>query len=114
MAADPKPIRRKKATRVEWRHLRNAKCGPCRVCGGNGNSLHHLVPRSLGGDDVADNLVPLCGTGTTGCHGLIEHREPRALAALRYSLTRDERNYAAGKKGVHWIARYYPRLEEAA
>jgi len=42
-----------------------------------GYSVHHRIPRGMGGsrDPVLDspaNLVLLCGTGTTGCHGLIE------------------------------------------
>lgn len=35
-------------------------------------SLHHRKPRSQGGADTPANLITLCGTGTTGCHGWIE------------------------------------------
>ena len=44
-------------------------------------SIHHRCPRRMGGSsdveiNVPSNLVTLCGTGTTGCHGWIEsHRE---------------------------------------
>ena len=46
-------------------------------------SIHHRQPRGMGGtDDPAANspanLLLLCGTGTTGCHGLVETQ--RALA----------------------------------
>lgn len=43
-------------------------------------SLHHIHrhPR----DDVRPNLVMLCGSGTTGCHGAIEHADPETRLAL--------------------------------
>lgn len=55
----------------------------CLIChaplvrGGGGYSVHHRRPRGMGGsrDPVAAspaNLVLLCGTGTTGCHGRVE------------------------------------------
>ena len=44
----------------------------CVICGGIDISIHHIIHRSQGGDDVWENLAPLCGSGTTGCHGGIE------------------------------------------
>lgn len=44
-------------------------------------SLHHRRPRRMGGTKRLDanqpqNLLVLCGSGTTGCHGWIEsHRK---------------------------------------
>ena len=32
-------------------------------------SRHHRKLRSQGGKHASDNLVLLCGSGTTGCHG---------------------------------------------
>lgn len=114
--ADPKPARRVKATGERWAELRILKVGQCRICrDAFGLTLHHLVPRSLGGDDVPNNLVPLCGSGTTGCHGDVEHRDPVALSLLRLSLTEDELAYLAAKKGPEFVDRYYPALRlEAA
>lgn len=37
------------------------------------HSVHHRKLRSRGGKDHVSNLVLLCGTGTTGCHGIV-HR----------------------------------------
>lgn len=101
--------RREIADKEGWEILRRAKGGPCRLCNtGFGVSLHHLVPRSLGGDDLPWNLVSLCGSGTTGCHGLVEARDPVTLAKLRAALEEPEIAYIAGKKGLAFLHRYYP------
>lgn len=47
-------------------------------------SLHHRCPRRMGGTASLDinlpsNLVTLCGTGTTGCHGWIESHRTQAV-----------------------------------
>jgi hypothetical protein len=60
---DPELLRQ---LHIAWRE--------CSLCGATGRlSLHHINrhPR----DDVRGNLVMLCGSGTTGCHGLIEARD---------------------------------------
>lgn len=57
--------------------------GKCRRCGTAGGQIsrHHRKPRGMGGANRADsgrlsNIVTLCGSGTTGCHGWVEtHRE---------------------------------------
>ena len=109
---DPKPERRHKATQSEWEHLRALKLTGCRLCGAVNATLHHIVPRSLGGDDVADNLCSLCGSGTTGCHGLVEARDPYVLSAIRAALTPDELAYCIGKVGAGRFDRMYPTMEE--
>lgn len=44
-------------------------------------SLHHRTARQMGGSklwwlNLPGNLIVLCGSGTTGCHGWVEsHRE---------------------------------------
>ncbi len=46
-------------------------------------SLHHRRPRKLGGSrhlHTMANLVTLCGTGTTGCHGEVEADRPTSRA----------------------------------
>ena len=45
----------------------------CERCGCAGQSVHHRKKRSQGGGWSWENLVFVCGTGTTGCHGWIEH-----------------------------------------
>ena len=62
--------------RDRWRCVR---CG--RHLPAYGANLQHRKPRGMGGThdpsvNQAANLIPVCGTGTTGCHGWIEtHRE---------------------------------------
>ena len=41
--------------------------------------MHHRKKRSQGGDWSPENIVAVCGHGTTGCHGWIEHN-PEAAA----------------------------------
>ena len=113
MTPDPRPPRRTRATAAEWKRIRAAKLGPCLVCGDADTTLHHLVPKSLGGGDVEDNLVPLCGSGTTGCHGLVEARDRTVCALLRDSLTRAELAYVLAVKGAVFLDRYYGRRAAA-
>jgi len=57
----------------------------CEFCGREnfsfGFSIHHRKPRGMGGTkkkeiNDATNLILLCGSGTTGCHGWVEsHRQ---------------------------------------
>lgn len=54
----------------------------CVICGGIDISVHHILPRSQGGDDVWENLVALCGSGTHGCHGAVEHGSDAVCRAL--------------------------------
>lgn len=69
------------AERALWR---------CEVCGCSlmfcpvGYSFHHRRLRGMGGSKRADthapqNLLLLCGSGTTGCHGFAHHN--RAFAS---------------------------------
>ena len=77
--ADPKPRGRIKdpsllrALHLEWRE--------CALCGKTGQlSLHHINKHPR--DDVRGNLVMLCGSGTTGCHGKIEAHDHQVLWLL--------------------------------
>lgn len=60
----------------------------CVICGAIDISIHHVLSRGQGGDDVWEDLVPLCGSGTTGCHGGVEAGLDSVCRALgRYLLT---------------------------
>ena len=47
----------------------------CEICGRyRASNGHHRKNRSQGGDHRLSNLLLLCGSGTTGCHGWVtEH-----------------------------------------
>lgn len=116
MSADPKPSRRIVDDLAGVHKVRFE--GRCRACGRvpSGHPLDalnraHLVPRGQGGDDVDANIVPLCGSGSSGCHGLL-HSHARGwlvvAAALRRRLLPEEAAYVEAKKGRGWLDRAYP------
>lgn len=65
----------------------------CVICGqgisgerGKDWSLHHRLPRGAGGSrevfiNLPANLIVICGSGTTGCHGWAESRRTEAQDA---------------------------------
>lgn len=59
------------ATKVR-NQLRERSQGFCERCGmARATNVHHRKNRSqLGGNELS-NLLHLCGSGTTGCHGFI-------------------------------------------
>lgn len=86
----------------------------CAICGATRPlSIHHVYPRSQGGDDVRANLEGLCGDGVRGCHGDVEcHRgEARRLLGLHILGARqDTVDYIGSKLGgneraLAWIER---------
>jgi len=96
---------RKVATWRERVVLRRQKIGVCRRCCARwGTELHHLVKRSHGGDDVADNLIPLC----RDCHRFIhEHPNDSFLAKLTdaeyaYMIDRGGEDYPERAYGVSY------------
>lgn len=49
-------------------------------------SVHHRLPRRMGGSNntalnLPSNLLIVCGSGTTGCHGWLESRRAEAYDA---------------------------------
>jgi hypothetical protein len=54
----------------------------CRACGARAVNSHHLIGKGQGGDDDVDNLIPLCGSGSSGCHGAL-HGNPYVDASGR-------------------------------
>jgi hypothetical protein len=63
----------------------------CEACGasvgdrrGIDFSIHHRRPRGMGGtswfgSNLTSNLMVLCGSGTTGCHGDVESHRIAAI-----------------------------------
>lgn len=122
---DPKPGKKHRADTKEWGELRSVllprgafcACG----CGRRAHSLHHLVGRDQGGDDVIENLVPLAGSGTTLCHGAVQYGQrtwdaaqgvyvdPEVVArGIRKRMTKDAERYIIEKKGGWWLEKVYP------
>lgn len=50
------------------------------VCEGRGTNAHHKQMRGQGGKDDPENLLWVCGSGTTGCHGWIHANPTQAIA----------------------------------
>jgi hypothetical protein len=60
---------------------------------GEGWSMQHRLPRGRGGDrdpriNLPSNLLVVCGSGTTGCHGLIEDSLRAAAYEVRWLIHR--------------------------
>ena len=78
----PDPKRPKRIRDPELMRRMHFEFDECCICGNIDFSVHHILKRSQGGDDVRANLVALCGHGTAGCHGAVEGAERAACAAL--------------------------------
>lgn len=51
---------------------RSRSGGLCEICGdARATNFHHRKNRSQGGQWCPSNSLDLCGSGTTGCHGLV-------------------------------------------
>lgn len=82
---DPKPARRLRPSERR-RKAPSDRVAPCwGDCGRSVVPRHHLVPRDFTkpGPDDPWNIVPLCGSGTTGCHGAF-HGSPYTFAGRRF------------------------------
>ena len=111
LARAERRYKRRVASPKTWQRIADEKQGPCRTCGAvPPNELHHLVPRSQGGSDVADNIVPLC----SDCHGRVEARNKEVCAALRLALSDAEYAYAATELGDDRFEARFPVKWEAA
>jgi len=86
-------------TQVMNRHKASGgRCVACRK--GYAQDPHHVVFKSAGGDDVEDNIVPLC----VFCHGTFHHGLPEDREAVAENIGRalKERHirYVLRKLGV--------------
>ena len=92
----PKPPKRprqgkrkngKRSRIVDPQAIEQARRTYCQVCGRTDQyiSVHHLVKRSQGGGDIADNLVALCITCHEIAHGRVrgEHLTVEVLQAAK-------------------------------
>ena len=98
--------RRRTAGPKSWQRLWDEKGGPCRVCGDYGGAilaLHHLVFREDHGDDLADNLVPVCWD----CHRALHLRRDATCRLLLSRLTDAERSYMVARGGPDYFVQVY-------
>lgn len=108
LARGAKRYRRKVASPKQWAAIRAEKLTgePCRIHSTHdmyGGHLHHLVPRARGGDDVAENLVPVC----PNCHAQITRNRPEPLLVLAENLTDPEYAYVIAKLGEGAMQRLF-------
>lgn len=111
LARGERRYRRKVATAKQWQKIVAAKQGACRICtdpASNGKvhshiEFHHLISRARGGDDVEENIVPLCST----CHEAVSREERSALDVLAISLTGAEYAYIIDKLGEGAMERLF-------
>lgn len=77
---DPKPPAREKDP--DARKKARLAADACAACGRGGIPLnmHHVLYGADGRHDDPNNLLPLCGSGTTGCHGKLHAFDPDTLA----------------------------------
>jgi 5-methylcytosine-specific restriction endonuclease McrA len=113
MPADPKPRRRIRARDARSRlaaygHVANH---PCVVCGERrAVQAAHVVPRSQGGDDVRENIAPLCWE----CHPLLDQGATKEAAMVRRAFRwwiesePDVLAYVIRRKGLPWLTERYP------
>jgi len=82
--AKPKPLRVDDETRFTVLARGFYRCERCREDFlGKPVSIHHRRPRMMGGSKNAElhrpaNLIALCGSGTSGCHGWVESNREQA------------------------------------
>lgn len=85
----------------------------CRVCEGPGATFHHVPKRSQGGINCYDAGAAVCGSGTTGCHGLIEAGDAEACAAYGMNMHSQEIAYVlwlyGESRGRYYLAEHYFR-----
>ncbi len=108
--SDPKPAKRIRASQAEWSDLHEAfATALCVHCAHGPIELHHVLPRSQGGDDVWENLAPLCRTHHTMLEGHSPGWEPIAASVRQYVMVdNDRRGYQEDKAGESFNRRYPP------
>lgn len=86
----------------------------CAACGGQGANGHHVLPKGHrpAGDDVEENIVTLCGTGTSGCHGAF-HGNPYTVQVGNWALDVERRDseWVRRRVGEHLLGQRWDVIE---
>jgi ribosomal protein L27 len=70
MSRIPEPVREALKDRAAAEY--DGEVALCEICGKlRGSNAHHRRNQSQGGRHTLANLMWICGSGTTGCHGWI-------------------------------------------
>lgn len=83
----------------------------CASCSGLGGNAHHRKLRSQGGGEQPSNKLPLCGSGTTGCHGHWHHHRDQA-SRLGYIVEATADPAAIPYYSLPWGSWVLPRDDE--
>jgi hypothetical protein len=127
---DPKPAARVVDTAFGYDKIEAE--GKCRACGKVLATVRqgahpiaalnraHLVGKGVRGDDVDNNVIPLGGSGSTGCHGIqtsgnaglnchgVKTSHGQVVQAIRKTMRPEERQYIIAKKSRAWLEQHYP------
>lgn len=80
----------------------------CEICGcARATNAQHRVNKSQGGSWALSNLIHVCGSGSTGCHGYIHSHPERSYAngwSVRQSM--NPRHMPALLKAEHGLLQY--------
>jgi hypothetical protein len=106
---DWKPPRRVRDTAAMRRKVRRNPS--CRSCSVRAREAHHVLLRSLGGDDVDENIVCLCSTCHTLFHMSVGDEQRQVAETIGRRLTDEEVAYVIVKlgdgRGRAFLQRYY-------
>ena len=104
LARGERRYRRKVASPKQWQAIQAAKMGPCRVCWDRALiQMYHLVSRGDFGDDVPDNIVPVCQP----CHAALTRRAEPVCRLLLTRLSDAEYAYMIQRGGEDYPERAY-------
>lgn len=113
---DTGPSAKLRALIEEREENRCARCGES--VARDEDSIHHRIPRGRGGENSPFNLLLLCGTGVTGCHGWVEkNRRESYLLGYLVETGIDPGDVAVWVHGQGWafpsIGGLWTRIDEA-
>lgn len=77
-----------RSTRQAVPNRSDGRCEFC--CAARATNMHHRKKVSQGGLWTPSNILHVCGSGTTGCHGYFEEH-PRIAYRLGVSVKRDQK-----------------------